>query len=96
MGTPAILLVLSCSGSHANSEDRVDPYQLVPSPVLTLLADVLFRRTLKTSYYTYLRFVVAVFLSLLLLNLCIQGMQSRDSCVQREQAPALRYCIQEP
>ena len=25
-----------------------------------------------------------------------QGMQSRDSCVQREQAPALRYCIQEP
>ena len=27
---------------------------------------------------------------------CNQGMQSRDSCVQREQAPALRYCIQEP
>ena len=25
-----------------------------------------------------------------------QGMQSRDSCVQREQAPALRYCLQEP
>ena len=25
-----------------------------------------------------------------------QGMQSRDSCVQWEQAPALRYCIQEP
>ena len=25
-----------------------------------------------------------------------QGMQSRDSCVQREQAPALRYCTQEP
>ena len=27
--------------------------------------------------------------------LLLQGMQSRDSCVQREQAPALRYCIQE-
>ena len=25
-----------------------------------------------------------------------QGMQSRDSCVQQEQAPALRYCLQEP
>ena len=25
-----------------------------------------------------------------------QGMQSRDICVQREQAPALRYCLQEP
>ena len=24
------------------------------------------------------------------------GMQSRDSCVQREQAPALRYFLQEP
>ena len=24
-----------------------------------------------------------------------QGMQSRDSCVQREQAPALRYCQQQ-
>ena len=26
----------------------------------------------------------------------LQGMQSRDSYVQREQAPALCYCIQEP
>ena len=25
-----------------------------------------------------------------------QGMQSRDSCVLREQTPALRYCLQEP
>ena len=26
----------------------------------------------------------------------LQGMQSRDSCAQREQASALRYCLQEP
>ena len=33
---------------------------------------------------------------MLLQLLFIQGMQSRDSCVQREQVPALRYCTQEP
>ena len=71
MGTPAILLVLSCWCSHESSEDCVDPVQTPPSPVLTLFADVLFHRTLKTPYYVYLRFVVPVFLSLLLLSICI-------------------------
>ena len=60
MGTPEISLVLSCCGSHENSIDCVDPDQTPPSPVLALFANVLFHRTLKTPYYTYLRFVVAV------------------------------------
>ena len=72
MGTPAILFVLSCCGSVVKfSEDFVDPDQTPPSPVLTLFADVLFHRTLKTPYYTYLRFIVAVILSHLPLNSCI-------------------------
>ena len=49
----------------------VDTDQTPPSPVLTLFADVLFHRTLKTPYYTYLRFVVAIFQSHLPLNICI-------------------------
>ena len=71
MGTPAILLVLSCCGSHESSEDCVDPDQTPPSLVLTLSAAVFFHRTLKTSYYKYLRFVVALLLSHPPLNICI-------------------------
>ena len=62
---------LSCCGAHENSEECVDLDQTPPSPVFTLFFYVLFHRTLKTLYYTYLRFAVAVFLSHLLLNICI-------------------------
>ena len=71
LGAPAILLVLSCCGSNGNGEDCVYPDQTPPSPVFTLFADFPFHRTLKTPFYKYLLFVVAVFLSNLLLNICI-------------------------
>ena len=69
LGALAILSVLSCC-AHENSKECVDPDQTPPSPLLTLFFDVLFHRTLKTLYDTYLRSVVAVFLTHLLLNIC--------------------------
>ena len=45
---------------------------------------------------------ISFFIFLFMFFVCVlysppyAGMQSRDRCVQREQAPALRYCLQEP
>ena len=30
------------------------------------------------------------------MSICIQGMQTRDSGVQRQQAPGVYYCLQAP
>ena len=84
LGALAILLVLSCCGAHEHSGECIDPDQTPPSPALTLFVNVLFHRTLKALYYTYLRFVEAVFLSHLLLNIWLvlikTELNSRELC----------------